>query len=315
MQPALVSFMAEQAAAGAREVELGDRSSTWSADERIQKRDFVDMSAAELREVERFLSRMRWRTALRQTRRRVPDRRGDQLDLRRVLSQAARQGGQVLSLPRQSRKIKPRPLVLIADISGSMELYSRILMQFFHSVGRSLGGVESFVFGTRLTRITAQLESRNLDQALRQVSAEVIDWAGGTRIGDCLADFNRVWSRRVLRRGALVLIVSDGWDRGDVRRLESEMRFLHDRSHRLLWLNPLLGGAGYEPLVEGMRSALPYVDAFLPVHDLHSLSALAEHLSRIPRLRRGSLRGAGPYLEKAEIQKPETDNAKGTVDR
>jgi uncharacterized protein with von Willebrand factor type A (vWA) domain len=251
------------------------------------------MTPAELLEVQRFLAGVEWRIAQRRSLRRVRNRRGETLDLRRACALAGRHGGQVVALPRRSRKIKPRPLVLIADISGSMELYSRVLLQFFHSVGRSLGETESFVFSTRLTRITPQLESRSVARALQEVTAGVVDWAGGTRIGECLSTFNCVWARRALRRGAVVVVVSDGWDRGDVALLERELRFLHDRCHRLLWLNPLLGSRAYEPRVEGMRAAMPFIDDFLPVRNLHSLRSLAEHLSNLPahRTRRAS---AGP---------------------
>jgi uncharacterized protein with von Willebrand factor type A (vWA) domain len=289
-RPALVTYMAERAAAEAPSVDVSDRQRTWSAEERIQRRDFIDLTPDELREVERFLAAVEWRIAERRSRRRVPRRRGESLDLRRACAQAGRHGGQVLTLPRRSRKIKERPLVLIADISGSMELYSRVLMHFFHSVGQSLHDVESFVFSTRLTRVTQQLRSRSVERALHEVAAEVVDWAGGTRIGESLAAFNRRWSRSVLRRGAVVLVVSDGWDSGDVAVLERELRFLHDRCHRLLWLNPLLGSSSYEPRVSGMRAALPHVDDFLPVHNLRSLRSLAALLSRLParRARRGS---------------------------
>jgi len=228
---------------------------------------------------------MRWQVSLRRTRRRVSDPKGDILYLRRTLRSAAKFGGVPLDLAWLSKKIKQRPLVLIADISGSMEKYARLMLQFFYSVSHSLNNVESFVFGTRLTRITAQLKLKNIDRALDEAAREVVDWSGGTRIGESLKTFNQRWSRRVLRRGAVVLLISDGWERGDVSVLKREMRYLQHRSHRLIWLNPLLGKSTYQPLVEGMAAALPYVDDFLPIHNLQSLNALAEHLGALSQRR------------------------------
>jgi uncharacterized protein with von Willebrand factor type A (vWA) domain len=213
-----------------------------------------------------------------------------------MLREAAKHGGAVIHLSHWSRKIKQRPLVLLADVSGSMERYSRILLQFFYGMSHSLERVESFVFGTRLTRITPQLQLRNVDRALDGACAEVVDWAGGTRIGECLRDFNQEWSRRVLSRGAVVIVVSDGWERGDAALLAREMRYLHHRCHRLIWLNPLLGTPGYQPLVEGMAAALPHVDDFLPVHNLDSIQALAAHLAALPE-RRSGRRGYGDTLK------------------
>ncbi len=186
-----------------------------------------------------------------------------------------------LTLPRQSPKVKQRPVVLIADISGSMEKYSRLVLQLFYSMSHSLGGVESFVFGTRLTRITPQLALRNIDQAVDQAARQILDWGGGTRIGESLGAFNRRFARRVLRRGAVVLILSDGWERGDSDLLRREMRYLSHRCHRLIWLNPLLGGKGYEPKTAGMVAALPFVDDFLSVHNVDSLEALGRHLGNL----------------------------------
>jgi uncharacterized protein len=171
--------------------------------------------------------------------------------------------------------------VLIADISGSMERYARLLLQFFYSVARRLDKVECFVFGTRLTRITQQMRLRNIDAAIDEAAREIVDWAGGTRIGESLQHFNRQWARRVLGRGAVVLLVSDGWDQGPTENLAREMRSLQRRCHRLLWLNPLLGAHEYQPRVAGMAAALPYIDDFLPIHNLQSLHALAERLERV----------------------------------
>ncbi|MCB9079855.1 MAG: VWA domain-containing protein, partial [Anaerolineaceae bacterium] len=170
---------------------------------------------------------------------------------------------------------------VIADISGSMERYSRVLLKFIYSISNGLDNVEAFVFGTRLTRITRYLREKNIDMALDQVTASVHDWAGGTRIGDALKTFNYEWGRRVLGQGAIVLIISDGWDRGDIDLLGREMNRLQLSSQRLIWLNPLLGSENYEPLTRGIQAALPYIDDFLPVHNLVSLEQLGHLLERL----------------------------------
>jgi uncharacterized protein with von Willebrand factor type A (vWA) domain len=182
-----------------------------------------------------------------------------------------------------------RPLVLICDISGSMDRYSRLLLQFVHALEAGLDSVEVFVFGTRLTRITRELRKRDVDQAITDVVNAVDDWSGGTRIGEAIKDFNYTWSRRVLRSNATVVMISDGWDRGDPYLLGQEMARLQRSCRRLIWLNPLLGAPGYQPLTQGIRAALPYVDYFLPIHNLKSLDALAHLLSAVddqPPLRR-----------------------------
>ncbi len=179
--------------------------------------------------------------------------------------------------------MKPRPLVVLCDVSGSMEPYSRLLLQFVYALGAKDAPVEAFAFGTRLTRITRALSTRDVDAALRRVTDLVLDFDGGTRIGDALRRFNVDWSRRVLRRGAIVLVISDGWDRGDLELLEREVARLHRSCHRLLWLNPLLGSPGYEPVTPGIRAILRHVDDFLPVHDLASLEQLGELLEDLTR--------------------------------
>ncbi len=224
----------------------------------------------------------RWRASERRTRRFVAGARGEVLDLRRALRQVARTGCVPPRPAWRRRKIKQRPVVLIADVSGSMAVTSRLVLQLFFSVTHSLRQVECFTFGTRLFRITPQLRLKNVDQALEEASREVLDWSGGTRIGECLEVFNRRWSRRVLRRGAVALIVSDGWERGDAARLAAEMRYLKHRCYRLIWLNPLAGHRAYRPRVSGMAAALPFVDDFLPIHNLDSLEQLAEHLRSLP---------------------------------
>ncbi|MCH9651764.1 MAG: VWA domain-containing protein [Deltaproteobacteria bacterium] len=281
----IANYLAHKARLFDPEIEVTDRSGSFSDQEVLQRKEFSRMSEEELAEVRRLLSQLRWKLSQRRTRRWVSARRGRRVDFRKTLRQASQWGGVALSVPRRGPKVKQRPLVLLADISGSMEKYSRLVLQFFYCVSQSLGQVESFVFGTRLSRITPQLALRNIDRALEEAALEVVDWSGGTRIGESLESFNRQWSRRVLRRGAVVIVVSDGWDRGESAELGAAMRFLQHRCHRLIWLNPHLGKSSYQPLVEGMQAALPYVDDFLPVHNFHSLEQLAERLQDLPRRR------------------------------
>lgn len=283
--------MATKAQQADQEMEVVDKTESYSHAELLQQKLFSEMSPEELETIKRLIQEMRWQAIQRQTRRRVPDKNGKILQLRQMMRTAVRTGGVPLQLSWQSRKIKQRPLVLIADVSGSMEKYGRLLLQFFYSVSHSFGEVECFVFGTRLTRITHELKLKNIDRAVDEAARQVVDWSGGTRIGESLRTFNRQWSRRVLRRGAIVLIISDGWERGDVSMLRQEMAYLQRRSHRLIWLNPLLGRAGYQPLVEGMAAALPAIDDFLPVHNLQSLTELAHHLGKL-----GQHRSARPEM-------------------
>ena len=184
------------------------------------------------------------------------------------------------------RTQRERPLVIIADISGSMEKYARLLLQFLYSATHSLRRVECFVFATRLTRITGQLQLRNIDQAVDGAAREVVDWAGGTRIGASLHRFNRHWARRVLGRGAVVLLISDGWEQGDPAQLGRELAWLRRRCHRLIWLNPLAGRVSYQARVGGMQAALKEVDDFLPIHNFQSLHTLAQRLGALNETRR-----------------------------
>ncbi|MEM8995635.1 MAG: VWA domain-containing protein, partial [Acidobacteriota bacterium] len=291
----IVNYMAYKAKHIDREVDVTDRSGTFTDVELLQRKDFSRLTPEELRAVRRLIGDMRWRASLRQTRRRQPSRRGDLLDLRATLRRASRHGGAVVGLERAERRFKQRPIVVLADISGSMEKLSRLVLQFFYSLTRGLGDVEAFLFGTRLTRVTEPLRLRNIDQAISGAARAAQDWSGGTRIGLNLHAFERSYARRVLRRGALLIIISDGWERGSTAPLEGAMRRLHGRCHRLIWLNPLAGSADYRPLAGGMAAALPYVDDFLPVHNLQSLDALSDHLASLPSRRsgvRGLRRGA-----------------------
>jgi uncharacterized protein with von Willebrand factor type A (vWA) domain len=258
--------------------ENAERTGTYSHEELLRRKDFEEFTYDELQEAQALMARLRWRLGLRITRRLRSARHGHALDLRRTLRESLRSGGEPITLRRREFRHKPRPLVIISDISGSMSLYSRLLLHFVHTVSNGLSNVETFVFGTRLTRITRQLARRDVDEALALVTRSVQDWSGGTRIGESLRTFNRRWSRRVLGRGAAVLIISDGWDRGDVRILGEEMARLQRNCHRLIWLNPLLGLEDYRPVTAGMRAALPYIDTFLPANNLDSLIALGRAL-------------------------------------
>jgi uncharacterized protein with von Willebrand factor type A (vWA) domain len=285
---ALVAYMAERVDPEAREVDVPEHHKAASRLELLQRKDFGECTPAELEAIARAMRELRFDVTLRTSRRLVRAHRGERLDLRRIVRDAARRGGTVLALARRTAKVRRRPLVVLADISGSMELYSRILLQFLHGVTQHHARTETFVFGTRLTRITGPLQIRNVDVALDHAAREIIDFAGGTRIGDCLRAFDRQHARRVLGRGAVVMIISDGWEIGDPEVLRAQMRRLAERAHRVVWLNPLLGQAGYAPEVRGMAAALEHVDDFLPIHDLRSLHVLATQLAKIPRRRRTS---------------------------
>jgi uncharacterized protein with von Willebrand factor type A (vWA) domain len=264
---------------------LTDRAMTYSPLEILRRKQFERFSEEEIQLARQLMARLRWQIHERETRRLRPGPKGEQMDLRRTAQRGLRHYGEWVRLLWRTRKRKPRPLVVLCDISGSMERYARMLLHFLHALSHTRRHVETFVFGTRLTRITRCLHHRDLDEALREVSRTVMDWSGGTRNGECLHVFNRDWGRRVLGRGAVVMIISDGWDRGDVKLLGQEMERLQKSCYRLIWLNPLLGIPGYQPLTRGMQAALPYIDDFLPVHNLVSLEQLAAHLERLPSRR------------------------------
>jgi len=253
----------------------------FSASEALRKKDFSQFTPEEIAEARRIIDSMNWRLGTRKTRRRERAVNGAYIDHRATLRAAMKQGGLPLELRWRNRQERMRPLVLICDISGSMDRYARLLLRFVHALEHGLDAVEVFVFGTRLTRITRELRRRDVDQAIAEVVASVDDWSGGTRIGEAIKDFNYRWSRRVVRSGATVVVISDGWDRGDPWLLGAEMARLQRSCRRVIWLNPLLGAPGYQPLTQGIRAALPYVDHFLPIHNLRSLEGLAQLLSAV----------------------------------
>jgi uncharacterized protein with von Willebrand factor type A (vWA) domain len=261
----------------------------YSAHEVLRSKDFAKLTPEELAEVRRTIHTMAWELEPCRARRKTSAPRRHALDMRRTLRQNLRYGCEPLTLAWRRPKLKRRPLVVICDVSGSMEHYSRLLLKFIYVIGNCLDKVEAFVFSTRLTRITRQIQCGDVDAGLDQVAASIQDWGSGTRLGEALKTFNYEWGRRLLGRGAVVLLVSDGLDRGDLDLLEREMRRLQLCCHRLIWLNPLLGSTDYRPLAGGMRTALPYVDDFLPVHNLASLEHLGHVLERL-----GSHPGSAP---------------------
>ena len=249
----------------------------WSRAESVRARDFAELTASELMEAEALLARVPWRLGVRRTRRHARAATG-RIDLRPIVRVNMKHGGELLELPRRARREKPRPVVVLADVSGSMERYARMLLKFVYGMAAGPHEVESFVFATRLTRITREVARRGTATALTAVANRVRDWGGGTRIGEALRSFNLHYARRAMRHGPVVLIISDGWDRGDPEQLANELARVRRSCHRLVWLNPLLGSESYEPLTRGMRAALPFIDDFLPAHNLVSLEQLAEHL-------------------------------------
>jgi uncharacterized protein len=265
--------------------DVADRTGA-SAAERLGRRDFGEMSAAESEEVRRLIAKMVWRPADARSRRYAPSRSGSQPDLRRTLRGAVGTEGELLRLAMSERRRRRRPLIIIADVSGSMERYVEMLLYFAHAARDRLGHLEAFVFSTRLTRITRQLRRRDPTQALEEVAGHVVDWSGGTRIGEALQTFNVEWSRRVGRGGPVALIVSDGWDRGDPELLREEMARFARSVHRVVWLNPLAGREGYAPETRGMRTVLPYIDDLLPAANLTHLADVIRLLESLPARRR-----------------------------
>ena len=262
-----------------QEIEI-DASLTFSQSELLQHADFESMSGAELAQAKKLIARLRLPIPEAQTRRFRPDARGAGIDLRATLRASLRGGAQIIALKRRSRITRHPPLVVLCDISGSMSRYSRMFLHFLHAITNDRDRVHTLVFGTRLTNITRHLRNRDVDIAMNRVTAAIQDWAGGTRIGVCLAEFNRKWSRRLLGQNAVVLLISDGLDRDIGAGLGAQMERLHKSCRKLVWLNPLLRYQGFQPRPTGVRAMLPHVDAFMPVHNIESLVDLARELER-----------------------------------
>jgi uncharacterized protein with von Willebrand factor type A (vWA) domain len=256
------------------------RHTRWSDRGGFATRDFAAFTTDELAEARAALARLAWHPGERRTRRWVRGR-GARVDLRRAIAESLRTGGDVVQLPRRTRRVRPRPLVLLCDVSGSMERYSRMLLHFAHVVTRHHQRVETFLFSTGLTRVTRELRVASPDEALAAVAASVTDWSGGTRIGGAVKEFHQRWGRRVLHGGPVVLLISDGWDRGDPVDLSCQIARLQRSCHRLVWLNPLIGTADYAPLTRGLQAALPFVDDFLPARTLNNFADLAIHLNAL----------------------------------
>jgi uncharacterized protein with von Willebrand factor type A (vWA) domain len=259
-------------------VELGA-----SAHELLREQDFSEMTGEEFERCRRLIAAIAHARPRRASRRRAPDPRGDRLDLRRLARRSLRTGGDPVEQTWKSRKAVPRKLVVLCDVSGSMDAYSRALLLFLHAVVGAGRNVEAFAFGTRLTRLTPDLATRDPEAALVRATENVVDWGSGTRIGASLKEFNDVYGRRALSRGAVVVVVSDGWDRDEPGLLGREMARLARAAYAVVWVNPLKGNPEYQPLAGGMRAALPFVDRFLPGHNLRSLEELAAVLAGIER--------------------------------
>lgn len=262
-----------------REIEV-DATLTFSKDELLQSKDFEEMSQTELDQAKKAMQEFRLPIADVKTRRFSAVPNGERIDMRRSLRNMLRNGGNLPDLAKKSPQKRPPPLVVLCDISGSMERYSRMMLHFMHAITNDRDRVHSFVFGTRLTNITRYLRHRDVDVALEKISETVQDWSGGTRIGTTLEEFNRVWSRRVLGQGAVVLMITDGLDRDAGEGLQDQMERLHKSCRRLIWLNPLLRFDGFQPKARGIQAILPHVDDFRPVHNLDSLKDLATALNR-----------------------------------
>ena len=270
----------EVAEAGAEDEE---RATGWSADELLRQKDFSELSPEELTKLRRLIAELARARPLRRSRRLRRHPRGDALDLRRLVRKSLATGGDPVDRAFRSRVETHRKLIVLCDVSGSMEPYSRAILLFVHGLLESGRGVEAFAFGTRLTRLTEELSGPDPEKALEETSRRVVDWSGGTRIGASLKAFNDLWGRRALSRGAVVVIVSDGWEREDTVTVAREMARLARCAYAVVWVNPLKGHPDYEPLAGGMRAALPFVDRFLPGHNLASLEDLAGVLAGIER--------------------------------
>ena len=278
-QPSLTAWKRNGAEEPADEDEPPEEVPGASSEAATAQKDFSRFSADELEEIERMAARLARRLAARPSRRWKAARKGPKVDLRRSIRRSISLGAELATLVRRKKKPRKTRIVALCDVSGSMDLYSRFLLQFLYALQGSVARVESFVFSTRLARVTEALRQRPFGAALRGLSASVDDWSGGTRIGECLAAFARDFDRLVDKRTVL-LILSDGWDTGEPALLSETLESLGRQCRRLIWLNPLLGDPGYEPVTVGMQAALPHLSVFAPAHNLASLKALERHLLR-----------------------------------
>ena len=271
--------VAEGDEAEANEDEEGLDMPLYSPVEVLASRDFSSFVPDEMQEIARAIMVVARRLATRESRRYRSTQRGHAIDLRRTMRRNIKYGGTVVELAKKRRKIRKPRIVLICDVSRSMDTYSKFLLQFIYALQNTLGRVESFVFSTRLTRVTDYFRSSDIYTALDRITREVPDWSGGTRIGESLKTFNAEWALRTVNKHTIVLIMSDGLDTGDASVLEHEMEQIQKRAARVIWLNPLLGNADYRPLARGMSAALPHVNLFASAHNLASLQALGKYLA------------------------------------
>jgi uncharacterized protein with von Willebrand factor type A (vWA) domain len=250
----------------------------YSPEDVLTKKDFGTFSEREIEVARQIIVRLAEVIATQVSRRREPSGKGREVDFRRTWRKTLVYGNDATEIAFKRRKIKKPKLLLLCDVSGSMDRYSRFLVQFICGLQRAVSDVEVAVFSTRLTVISSLLRTNGVQKSLDAIARTVPDWSGGTDIGRCLGTFNTRFGRTLVTSKSVVIVVSDGWDRGDAERLRREMERLQQRCHRLVWLNPLLGSPGYQPLTRGMQAALPYVDDFLPAHNLESLANLGRKL-------------------------------------
>jgi uncharacterized protein with von Willebrand factor type A (vWA) domain len=283
VQEALFADAKDRLTREQRESEVSARL-TASDEEVLRQKDFAQMSAAEIAAAKEAIKRLALSLHEVKTRRLAPDRRGHRIDMRRTLRASLQGGGALIDLKRRGPATRLPPIVALLDISGSMGEYTRLFLHFLHAVTDARKRVHSFLFGTRLTNVTRALKTKDPDEALAACSTSVADWAGGTRIATSLAAFNRLWGRRVLGQGAVVLLITDGLERDADDRLAFEIDRLHRSCRRLVWLNPLLRFSGFEPRAHGIQTMLPHVDELRAIHNLNSMAELVEALSE-PRSR------------------------------
>lgn len=258
-------------------------SAAYSPNELLMKKDLGMMTAKEIEEARKMISSFVALFAEHKSRRYERAKRGKVFDFRRMLRTNALQGNDGLILAYRKKQIKKHKLILLCDVSGSMQTYSKFIIQFIYALNLELHNFEVAVFSTRMTPITSHLKNVSVEDSLAMVTDYVHDWAGGTTIGSSIRDFNDKYARAMLRSKTTVIILSDGWDRGESDLLQSEMKRLHRRSHKLIWLNPLLGNPIYKPLCQGIKTALPFMDYFLPAHSLESLVELARTLKQVQK--------------------------------
>jgi len=254
---------------------------TYSPQEQLNRKDFSEMGVEESRAIARAILLIATKIATQISRRKKRARKGNVVDLRWTMRNSMKYGGEIIDLVNRKRRIKKTKVVLLCDVSGSMDCYSRFLIQFMYGLQNELWGVETFVFSTSLSRITHLIRTKDITNALEKISGSILGWSRGTNIGRSLQTFNRDFAPSMVTHRTVVVVISDGWDRGDVSLLERQMQDLKRRAKKIIWLNPLLASDNYEPLCKGMQAVLPYLDLFLSVHNVNSLVALGRTLQKL----------------------------------